>query len=90
MDVTKFGETYTIKEDRENYVISGDLVKTVQGDVIINVATRTKEDDHIADLTGEYRMPESEVVLNFKAPMQRYDEQFDIIDDVIAAVKSIL
>ena len=90
MNVTKFGETYNIKEERETYVISGDLIKTVRGDVIINVATTSKEGDHIADITGDYKVTDSDVAFNFKAPIARYDEQFEIIDDVIEAVKSIL
>lgn len=90
MNVVKFGETYNIKEEKETYVISGDLIKTVQGNVIINVATRTKEEEHIADLTGDYRVEGSEVMFTFKSPIERYDEQFEIIDDVISAVKSIL
>jgi hypothetical protein len=90
MNVTKFGETYNIKEERETYVISGDLIKTVNGNVIINVATASKEGDHIADITGDYRVTDSDIAFNFKAPIARYDEQFEIIDDVITAVKSIL
>jgi hypothetical protein len=90
MKIEKFGETYFIKDDTKDYVLSGDLIKTVQGNFIINICTYTKDDVHITTMTGEYRPEEDVIHYDFRTKITEYDQQAEIVHIVISTIKSLV
>ena len=90
MDIKKFGETFNVTDVKETYKISGDLIKTVDGNVIINVGTTTLEDEHISNLNGDYFITDNTLNYTFRTYINTYDTQKEVIDLVIDAVKEIL
>ena len=90
MNIVKFGETFNITETKETYKISGDLIKTVQGDIIINVSTADLEGNFIATMSGDYLVSENVFNFNFRTSIDKKDEQLEIIKLITDAIEIIL
>lgn len=90
MNIVKFGETFNITETKETYKISGDLIKTVQGDIIINVSTADLEGNFIATMSGDYLVSENVFNFNFRTSIDKKDEQLEIIKLITDAIETIL
>ena len=90
MNIVKFGETFNITETKETYKISGDLIKTVQGDIIINVSTADLEGNFIATMSGDYLVSENVFNFNFRTSIDKKYEQLEIIKLITDAIETIL
>ena len=90
MNIKKFGETFNVTDTKDTYKISGDLIKTVDGNVIINVGTTTLEDEHIANINGDYIVTENSLSYTFRTYIDAYDTQKEVVDLIMDAVKTIL
>lgn len=90
MNIVKFGETYNISEEKDTYTIKGDLIITVQGNVIINIGTTTPDGEYISSMNGDYIVNEGRLNFNFRTSIDRQYEQLEIINLVLDAIKNIL
>jgi hypothetical protein len=90
IEINKFGETFNIKEKFETFTLVGDLIKTVQGDVIINAYTKNSEDSVISNINGDYRISDNRFDYTFKTDVDKYDAQIVVMDSILTAIKTIL
>lgn len=90
MNIVKFGETFNVTETKETYKVSGDLIKTVQGDIIINVSTTDLEGNFIATMSGDYLVSKNAFNFNFRTSINKKDEQLEIIKLITDAIETIL
>lgn len=90
MNITKFGETYNINEDKDSYKISGDLIETVQGNVIVNVNTLDENEQVISSINGDYLVLDNAFNFRFMTTIDRKEEQLEIIKLVTDAIEQIL
>lgn len=89
MNIKKYGETFNITSENENYKLSGDIIKTVQGNVVINVNTTNNSGDFISTMNGDYFVTDNTFNFNFRTKVDA-PEQLEIIQLVTDAVKEIL
>lgn len=90
MNITKFGETYNINEDKGSYKISGDLIETVQGNVIVNVNTLDENEQVISSINGDYLVLDNAFNFRFMTTIDRKEEQLEIIKLITDAIETIL
>lgn len=90
IEINKFGETFNIKEDFGTFVLAGDLIKTVQGDVIINAYTKDTEGAAISNINGDYRISDNRFEYSFKTELDKYDTQIVVMNSILDAIKTIL
>lgn len=90
MEVTKIGESFTIKDVRDSYKIEGDITKTVAGDALITVNVSTLEGEFITSLRGDFRTTDGKLSLDFRTDIDKYESQLEITTNVLDCVKTIL
>lgn len=90
MEINKIGENFEIKSTTDKYVISGNIIKTVQGDAMMTIHSFDLEENHLATISGDYMMSNNRIILNFNSTTVNYEDQIEIMKNVIETVKSIL
>ena len=92
MEITKFGETYKIQETTQTYNLNGEIIKATNGQVLINVSTSALDNiqNIISLLNGTYDPTNDNLVINFNTKVSKYNEQVDIIETVLDAIKNML
>lgn len=89
MEVTKFGESFHVKETKDTYKITGEITKTVVNDFIISITTYTLNDEYISSMQGDYFTNDNRLRFEFNTNLDRYEEQLEIITLVLDAIKTI-
>ena len=92
MEISRLGDAYTINDDKGTYVVKGDLIKTIEGPIIINLRADEPGNSNVAisTLNGNYNDVSDELVLNLTTKVSKYNEQIDMIQSMLDAIKAVL
>jgi hypothetical protein len=90
MEVTKIGESFTVRNVTDTYIIGGDITKTVSGDALFTINVSDLEEVFITSMRGDYRISDGRVTFDFSTEITRWSEQLEVITTVIDTVKDIL
>ena len=90
MEVTKIGESFTVKSITDTYIIGGDIIKTVSGDALFTINVSDLKEVFITSMRGDYRISDGRVKFDFSTEIDKLTEQLEVITTVIDTVKDIL
>ena len=90
MEVTKIGESFTVKSITDTYIIGGDITKTVSGDALFTINVSDLKEVFITSMRGDYRISDGRVTFDFSTEIAKLTEQLEVITTVIDTVKDIL
>lgn len=90
MEVTKIGESFTVKSITDTYIIGGDITKTVSGDALFTINVSDLKEVFITSMRGDYRISDGRVKFDFSTEIDKLTEQLEVITTVIDTIKDIL
>lgn len=91
MEVTKFGENYTITDSKSTYEVNGNIIKALNGEYLVNISSNAPGDitSIISLLNGTYNATNDSFVVNFNTKISKYSEQLYLLNLVLDAINQI-
>ena len=92
MEITKYGDFYTVSDIKSTYGISGNLIKSLSGEIIIDVFTHVLNDttNIISLIHGSYNPQQDTFNVKIDTKASRGNEQVDSIKTVLDAINQLL
>lgn len=92
MEITKYGDFYNVSDTKSTYGISGNLIKSLSGEIIIDVYTHVLNDttNIISLIHGSYNPQQDTFNVKVDTKASRGNEQVDSIKTVLDAINQLL